>query len=156
MGISFRHSAGFGKRIEYMLIGKMLMEGLDVYVPLVDDHGVDCVIKKADGTYIEVQIKARSAEVNDGSAALFAAISHEPRKNYYFIFYSERMNIMWIMSSEEFLRECYTNKTGKNAGKHEIWFNGNRKNKDTGEREEYSKEQFQCYIETDFRRFHSD
>ena len=43
MGISFRHSAGFGKRIEYMLIGKMLMEGLDVYVPLVDDHGVDCV-----------------------------------------------------------------------------------------------------------------
>ena len=156
MGISFRHSAGFGKRIEYMLIGKMLMEGLDVYVPLVDDHGVDCVIKKADGTYIEVQIKARSAEVNDGSAALFAAISHEPRENYYFIFYSERMNIMWIMSSEEFLRECYTNKAGKNAGKHEIWFNGNRKNKDTGEKEEYSKEQFQCYIETDFSRFHSD
>ena len=38
MGISFRHSAGFGKRMEYNLIGKMLMEGLDVYVPLVDDH----------------------------------------------------------------------------------------------------------------------
>lgn len=108
MGVSFRHSAGFGKRIEYMLIGKMLMEGLDVYVPLVDDHGVDCVIKKEDGTYIEVQIKARSMEVNDGDAALFAAISHEPQKNYYFIFYSERMEMMWIMSSEEFLRECYT------------------------------------------------
>ncbi len=26
MGISFRHSAGFGKRMEYNLIGKMLME----------------------------------------------------------------------------------------------------------------------------------
>ena len=46
MGISFRHSAGFGKRMEYNLVGKMLMEGLDVYMPLVDDHGVDCVIKK--------------------------------------------------------------------------------------------------------------
>lgn len=46
MGISFRHSAGFGKRMEYNLIGKMLMEGLDCYVPLVDDHGVDCIIKK--------------------------------------------------------------------------------------------------------------
>lgn len=46
MGISFRHSAGFGKRMEYNLVGKMLMEGLDVYLPLVDDHGVDCVIKK--------------------------------------------------------------------------------------------------------------
>ena len=62
MGISFRHSAGFGKRMEYYLIGNMLMEGLDVYVPLVDDHGVDCVIKKEDGTFIEVQIKAKRIE----------------------------------------------------------------------------------------------
>ena len=30
-------------------------EGLDVYLPLVDDHGVDCVIKKENGTFIEVQ-----------------------------------------------------------------------------------------------------
>ena len=58
-------SAGFGKRMEYNLVGKMLMEGLDVYLPLVDDHGVDYVIKKEDGTFIEVQIKARSSEVTD-------------------------------------------------------------------------------------------
>ena len=32
MSISFRHSAGFGKRIEYKLIGDMLMEGLDFVV----------------------------------------------------------------------------------------------------------------------------
>ena len=53
MGIAFKHSAGFGKRMEYKLIGDMLMEGLDCYTPLVDDHGVDCVIKKSDGTFIE-------------------------------------------------------------------------------------------------------
>ena len=35
MGISFRHSAGFGKRMEYNLIGQMLMEGVDVYLPLL-------------------------------------------------------------------------------------------------------------------------
>ena len=46
MGIAFRHSADFGKRMEYNLVGKMLMEGLDVYLPLVDDHGVDCVTGK--------------------------------------------------------------------------------------------------------------
>jgi hypothetical protein len=28
---SFRHSAAFGKRIEYYVIGLMLKEGLDVY-----------------------------------------------------------------------------------------------------------------------------
>ena len=36
--------------MEYKLIGDMLMEGLDAYVPLVDDHGVDCIVKREDGT----------------------------------------------------------------------------------------------------------
>lgn len=90
MRISFRSSAGFGKRMKYNLVGKKLMEGLDCYLPLVDDHGVDCVIKKPDGTFIEIQIKARSREVNDGDAALFSAIVHEPQPKFYFVFYSER------------------------------------------------------------------
>ncbi len=60
---TFRHSAGFGKRIEYWVIGLMLKEGIDVYVPLVDDDAIDAVIKKHDGTFIEVQIKARSKTV---------------------------------------------------------------------------------------------
>jgi hypothetical protein len=56
MSVSFRHSAGFGKRIEYWVIGLMLKEGLDVYVPLVDDFGVDAVVRRKDGTYAEIQI----------------------------------------------------------------------------------------------------
>ena len=156
MGISFRSSAGFGKRMEYNLIGQMLMEGLDCYVPLVDDHGVDCVIKKTDGTFIEIQIKARSKEVADGDAALFAAITHEAVPNFYFVFYSERLDggTMWILSSEEFLAVCDTNKNGKNKGKHSIWFNGNKKDPATGEKKEYCKERYKKYIETDFSRFH--
>ena len=155
MGISFRHSAGFGKRMEYNLVGKMLMEGLDVYMPLVDDHGVDCVIKREDGTFIEVQIKARSNEVAPGDAALFAAIRHELTPNFYFVFYSERLDLMWIMSSEEFLNECNTNKTGKNEGTRSIWFNGKRTDKKTGGKKEYCKERFEKYICEDFSRFHT-
>ena len=154
MSISFRHSAGFGKRMEYKLVGDMLMEGLDCYLPLVDDHGVDCVIKKSDGTFIEVQIKARSKTVKDGDAALFAAISHDYSPNFYFVFYSERLDLMWIMSSEEFLKECVTNKTGKNTGKRSIWFNGNKTNKQTGVKEEYCYQKFEKYIAKDFSRFH--
>lgn len=153
MGISFRNSAGFGKRMEYKLIGDMLIEGLDCYVPLVDDHGVDCVIKKEDGTFIEIQIKARSKDVTDGDAALFAAITHELMDNFYFLFFSERLDIMWILSSKEFLDECVTNKTGKNTGKHSIWFNGNRKDSN-GVKKEYCKKQFEKYVCTDFSRFY--
>lgn len=154
MGMSFRSSAGFGKRMEYNIVGQMLMEGLDCYLPLVDDHGVDCVIKKPDGTFIEIQIKARSNEVADGDAALFAAITHTLTPNFYFVFYSERLNSMWVMSSEEFLNECVTNKNGKNAGKHSIWFNGNRKDKSTGIKKEYCYPKFDKYKATDFSRFH--
>lgn len=85
------------------------MEGLDVYLPLVDDHGVDWVIKKADVTFIEVQIKTRASEVTDRDAALFSVSSHDLTPNFYFVFYSERLNMMWIMSSEEFLSKCVTN-----------------------------------------------
>ncbi|EHK9182021.1 hypothetical protein KCU29_004693, partial [Vibrio parahaemolyticus] len=98
MAISFRHSAGFGKRMEYWIAGLMLKEGIDVYMPLIDDNGIDAVIRKPDGTFIEIQIKARSKEVTMGDAALFAAITHDLRDNYYFVFYSERLEQFWIMS----------------------------------------------------------
>lgn len=155
MAISFRHSAGFGKRMEYYIIGLMLKEGIDCYVPLVDDDGIDVIIRKQDGSFIEVQIKARSKDVTEGDAALFAAMTHEYRPNYFFIFYSERLETMWIMSSEEFLKECVTNKTGKNAGKRSIWFNGKKKDPITGQPKEYAKPQYDKYRETDFSRFYN-
>lgn len=150
---TFRHNAGFGKRMEYYLIGLMLKEGLDCYVPLVDDDGIDVVIRKHDGTYIEIQIKARSNDVADGDAALFSALTHEHRSNYYFLFYSERLETMWIMSSEEFLQECNTNKNGKNTGKRSIWFNGNKIDKSTGNKKEYAYPKYSKYVEINFDRF---
>jgi len=60
---SFRNSAAFGKRMEYWIIGRMLKKGLDVYVPLVDDHAVDAIVKRRDGSTALIQIKARSKEV---------------------------------------------------------------------------------------------
>lgn len=145
----YRHSAGFGKRMEYWIIGRMLKEGLDVYVPMVDDFGIDAVVRKSDGAFVEIQIKARSRDVKFGDAALFAAITHETRENYFFVFYSERMDLMWIMSSEEFIREAVLNKTGKNKGKRSIWFNGRR----TREGTEHPKPQFDRYLASNFDRF---
>ena len=152
MAKSFRHSAGFGKRIEYWIIGLMLKEGIDVYIPLVDDDAIDAVIRRADGSFITVQIKARSKDVIEGDAALFAAIPHELRENYWFVFYSERMNTIWIMTSEEFIKESVQNKTGKNAGKRSMWFNGKKKDKATNKPVEYCKTQFEKYLAKDFQR----
>ena len=152
MSLSFRNTASFGKRIEYYIVGLMLKDGLDVYMPLVDDDAIDAVVKKRDGTYVEVQIKARSKKVIFGDAALFAALPHEYRPNYWFIFYSERMNKTWILSSKEFIKESNQNKKGKNVGKRSIWFNG----KNTKEQTEHVKPQFEKYLVNNFRRIIDD
>ena len=152
MSISFRHSAAFGKRIEYYIVGLMLKEGLDVYLPLVDDDAIDAVIKKPDGSFVEVQIKARSKIVKFGDAALFAALRHEYRPNYWFVFYSERIDKTWILSSREFIEESTQNKTGKHIGVRSIWFNGRKTKAQT----EHVKPQFEKYLATDFKRIIND
>lgn len=150
---TFRHSAGFGKRMEHWIIGRMLKEGLDVYVPIVDDFGIDAIVRRSNGEFIEIQIKARSNDVVLGDIGLFAAITHEERENYFFVFYSERLDKTWIMSSKEFIDESNQNKTGNNIGKRSIWFNGTKMNKETGIREEYPKARFEKYRVENFNRF---
>jgi hypothetical protein len=138
--------------MEYYVVGLMLKEGLDVYMPLVDDDAIDAVVKRPDGRFVEVQIKARSNAASFGNGALFAALSHERRSNYWFVFYSERTHTIWIMSSAEFLRESHQNKSGANAGKRTIGLNG----KNTRAQKEYCRPQFDKYVATSFRRIIDD
>lgn len=148
----FRNSAAFGKRMEFYVVGLMLKEGLDVYLPLVDDNAIDAVVKRPDGRFVEVQIKARSKTAGFGHAGLFAALTHEIRPNYWFVFFSERMNTIWIMSSNELVIESRQNKSGKNTGKRTMLFNG----KNTKAQTEHVLPQFQKYVATDFRRILED
>jgi hypothetical protein len=56
------------------------------------------------------------------------------------------------MSSQEFIAEAVQNKAGKNIGKRGIWFNGKRKDKETGRMVEACKPQFVKYLAKDFSR----
>jgi len=152
---TFRHSAGFGKRIEHYIVSLMLKEGLDVFLPMVDDDAIDAVVKRPDGQYVEIQIKARSKDAKFGSSAQFSAITHEYRKNYWFVFYSEKIDKILIMSSKEFIKEAKQNKNkeeAKNAGKRQIWFNG----KNTKEEREFIKTKFEKYVVKNFDRILND
>ena len=108
----------FGKQIEYLLVGEMIREGLDVYRPVADNKGIDAVVRREDKTFIEVQIKARSKDVKQG--ILFGFNPFQVRRSYFFIFYAEGINTKWIFSSKELDAEAGTNKTGKHEGKRSI------------------------------------
>ena len=43
--MSYRDTASFGKRQEYSVIAELLKRGFDVYMTLVDDQGIDCVVR---------------------------------------------------------------------------------------------------------------
>ena len=117
--MSYRDTSSFGKRMEYNIIGEMLIEGYDVYLPMVDDHGVDCIVKTNDGTSIEIQIKARSGSAKQPGC--FTVDNHETEfENFYFIFYCEINNTKWVFSSKDFVENSNINKSGKNKGRRKI------------------------------------
>jgi len=125
-GRSFRSTASFGKRQEYVVIAELLRRGFDVYQTLVDDRGIDCIIrqeKEGNLRYLDLQIKARSKDCDPKNAGRFAAMDIvNPRSNYFFIFYSEHIDTYWVVPSEELVQLAYMNRRGKNAGRYSINF----------------------------------
>jgi hypothetical protein len=121
---NFRSSASFGKRQEYIAVAELLRRGYDVYMTLVDDQQIDCIIRQEhDGhlCYLDIQIKARSKDAAPKNAATFAAMEiRQPRENFYFIFYSEQADTYWIIPSLELIKKARQNKTGQNKGRYSI------------------------------------
>lgn len=126
--MTYRNTASFGKRQEYAAIAELLKRKLDVYMTLVDDQGIDCVIRGERGgklDYLDIQIKACSKQCELQDAAFFAAMNiPNPRDNLWFIFYSEWLVKYWVINSMTLTREdmgiASQNKKGKDAGKWNI------------------------------------
>lgn len=134
-----------GKRAEYYILSMLLKENYDCYMPVSDDDGVDIVVRLNDKKFISLQIKSTTKDIKMGDAAFFAAIKHDKiREDYYFIFYSERMETIWVMSSEEFIKKSTVNKKGKNKGSRTIRFNI------TCKKEEKIKEEYRSFMCKDF------
>lgn len=113
--MSYRNTASFGKRQEYIVIAELLKRNFDVYMTLVDDRGIDCVVRLNSKKYLDIQIKARSKTAKNWST--FAAMKFVPKNNCFFIFYIEKNKTYWIIPSKELVKHSYINKTGKNKGK---------------------------------------
>jgi len=116
--MAYRDTASFGKRQEYVAIAELLKRGFDVYMTLVDDQGIDCVVRLDHKRYIDIQIKARSKTAIHWS--FFAAMDFKPRDNYYFIFYLEKNNTFWTIPSKHVAKLSIQNKAGKNKGKYSL------------------------------------
>ena len=122
--MAYRHTASFGKRQEFVAIAELLRRGFDVYMPLVDDQQIDCVIRQdteKGPVYQDVQIKARPKDCDLKNFGRFAGMRiSDPRSNYFFIFYSESVNSYWVIPSLDLVRVASRNRSGENKGKYTI------------------------------------
>jgi hypothetical protein len=121
---SFRNSASFGKRQEFVAIAELMKRNYDVYLTLVDDQQIDCIVRLERDpypVYVDIQIKARSKTAKNPGT--FAAMEiRKPRPNFYFIFYSEAADQYWVMPSLEVAKLATRNKSGKAIGRYRIVF----------------------------------
>lgn len=116
--MAFRDSASFGKRQEYRAVAELLARKFDVYMTLVDDQGIDCVVRLPGRRYVDLQIKARSKSAVYSS--VFAAMTFSPRSNYWFIFFTEKTGHFWTIPSKDVAKFSHRNHAGKNAGKRHL------------------------------------
>ena len=113
-----------GKSTEWMVLSMLLAENREVYMPAVDDHGVDLIVRtlaynpgaaSTDPSHYEfqeIQVKSLS------TGGLFAAIKCVPRPNYWFVFYIKDINRLWLVNSMDFCRLASRNSKGANIGKY--------------------------------------
>lgn len=110
-------SAQYAKRIEYLMESRLMSQGFKCFEPCVDDDGTDCVIKSPIGQFFEIQIKARKGEVGKKGIGQFEVKNPEIRPNYYYLFYAEIPDIMWLFSAQQYLEACSRHKSGKHMNK---------------------------------------
>lgn len=117
-------SQNLGKSTEMLVSSMLLAENREVYLPAVDDHGVDLIVrtrdyKPGDGTtpenyeFQEIQVKSMNTD------GLFAAFKCVPRANYWFVFYIRDIHKMWLVNSHDVHRlSSIVGEGHKNAGHH--------------------------------------
>src|SRR3989344_7771032 len=86
-----------GKRGEYMVIGKLLEKGFTVYTPVADVEGIDCIIRNDKKRLIEIQIKTRNKDEEEGR--IFRIKDFEPSSDFFICCYLIDTDEVWIIPS---------------------------------------------------------
>jgi hypothetical protein len=68
-----------GKQAELLVFGELLKRGHQVYTPMIDIEGIDCLVDVGDGKYKEVRVKYREKN------PLFQVKKFRPRDNFYVV-----------------------------------------------------------------------
>jgi hypothetical protein len=97
-----------GKRGEYMVIGKILEKGFTVYTPVADVEGIDCIIRNEKGRLIQIQIKTRNKNQEEGR--YFIVKEFRPNYDFFICCYLIDTDELWVIPSHIFHDLSYYDK----------------------------------------------
>ena len=97
-----------GKLGEQLVIAELLKRGLDVYLPIVDIHGIDAIIRTERGKYLDIQIKTRDKITRHRE--LIDVRKLDARENLFIIAYFLKDDRYWIFPSKVFKENARYNK----------------------------------------------
>ncbi len=97
------HQLYKGKSAEFLVFSELLKQDADLYIPIVD-IGIDTIIKKKDGTYIQIQVKSTESDEQAGWFNVCDLELYEGKGLFVVcVDMSKKSPEMWILPSKVFM-----------------------------------------------------
>jgi len=98
-----------GKLAGFFVFGELVKRRADLYLPIIDIKGIDAILRKKDGAYIEIQVKSTQKEDQAGYFNVYDLEQH-PEDKFYIIcvdMNEKKSKVkgkpnIWVLSAKDF------------------------------------------------------
>jgi len=138
-----RTSQQKGKQAEFLVFGELIRRRADLYLPVIDT-GIDAIIPKKDGTYLQIQVKSTEASEQAGWFNIWDLELYKG-KNLFIVCVemSKEPPEIWVLPSEVFMEYANVSKSKEGWNKYTLGIDS----KDTKHRNELRRNLLKEYRE---------
>ena len=97
-----------GKSAEFYVFSELIRRSADLYLPVIDT-GIDAILRKKDGTYLEIQVKSTEKEDQAGYFNVYDINEHPEHKFFVVcVDFNEEKSIkegkpnIWVLPAKDF------------------------------------------------------
>ena len=117
---SLKTSQQKGKQAEFLVFGELIRRGADLYLPVID-KGIDAIIRKEDGSYLQIQVKSTEASEQAGWFNVWDLELYKGRNLFIVcVEMSKEPPEIWVLPSEVFMEYANVSKSKEGCNKYTL------------------------------------
>jgi len=117
---SLKTSQQKGKQAEFLVFGELIRRGADLYLPVID-KGIDAIIRKEDGSYLQIQVKSTEASEQAGWFNVWDLELYKGRNLFIVcVEMSKEPPEIWVLPSEVFMEYANVSKSKEGWNKYTL------------------------------------